>query len=298
MLRLPNFGNHRHLCCRIYVPLTHWARTMKYHEIKPDNRLQQYVKCYYTYESDAATAFDDTVFPSGCMEIIFNLGTGKWQTAADNGFVTTPSIELWGQISKPLPVRSIGRNVMLGIRFFPHAAAFFLNDKINLFNNQVADFGDLSGPAVRTLYARLQETPAWQQRIALIESFLLHKLSLTESRLNKAGMVSAIMNEIGQEDFFDNIETVASRHGITSRYLQKIFLQYTGLTPKLYSKINRFQNSLRLVAQKDIPLTSIAYHCGYFDQSHFIREFKSFTGFTPSGYSADSSPITLASANN
>ena len=106
------------------------------------------------------------------------------------------------------------------------------------------------------------------------------------------------MNEIRQDDFFDNIENVASRYGITSRYLQKLFLQYTGLTPKLYSKINRFQNSLRLVTKKEISLTSIAYDCGYFDQSHFIREFKSFTGFTPSAYALENSPVTLAFANN
>ena len=58
---------------------------------------------------------------------------------------TTPSIELWGQIIKPLPVKSIGKNTMLGIRFFPHAAAYFLNDKIGLFNNQVIDLSDVSG---------------------------------------------------------------------------------------------------------------------------------------------------------
>ena len=111
-------------------------------------------------------------------------------------------------------------------------------------------------------------------------------------------VVSDIMNEIRQEDFFDNIENVANRYGITSRYLQKLFLQYTGLTPKLYSKINRFQNSLRLVIKKDISLTSIAYDCGYFDQSHFIRDFKSFTGLTPSDYSSENSPITSAFTNN
>src|SRR5882757_6502257 len=112
---------------------------MKYTEVRPGNRLKQYVKCYYIYESEADVTFDDTVFPSGCMEIIFNLGSGKWQTAAGDGFVTTPSIELWGQIIRPLPIRSIGRNTMLGVRFFPHAAACFLNDKMDLFNNQVAD---------------------------------------------------------------------------------------------------------------------------------------------------------------
>ncbi len=271
---------------------------MKYQEFRPNERLKQYIKCYYIYESTSGVDFEDTVFPSGCVEIIFNLGAGKWQTAVSNGFITTPSIELWGQIIRPLTVRSIGKNTMLGIRFFPHAAACFLKENIELFNNQVVDFSDLSGNAVTILREKLLETAALDQRISLVEDFLLHRLLLSEKRYSKIAVVSEIMHELKQDDFFDNIENVASRYGITSRYLQKIFLQYTGLTPKLYSKINRFQNSLRLVTKKDTSLTSIAYDCGYFDQSHFIREFKSFTGLTPSGYASENSPITFAFANS
>jgi AraC-like DNA-binding protein len=271
---------------------------MKYSEIIPGNKLKQYVKCYYIYESETSIAFDDTVFPSGYMEIIFNLGTGKWQTAIGDDFVTTPAIELWGQITGPLAIRSIGKNTMLGIRFFSHAAAYFLNDKVELFNNQVIDFSNISGEATGVLHSKLLETRIWNKRIELVEEFLLHRLSVSERKFNKGDVVGDIMNEIRQEDFFDNIENVANRYGITSRYLQKLFLQYTGLTPKLYSKINRFQNSLRLITKKDGSLTSIAYDCGYFDQSHFIREFKSFTGLTPSGYLFESSPITVAFVNN
>jgi AraC-like DNA-binding protein len=271
---------------------------MRYKEIRPCKPLMQYVKCYYLYESDTTAAFNDTVFPSGCLEVIFNLGTGQWQTAVGDTFVTTPPIELWGQIIRPLPIRSIGKNIMLGIRFYPHGAACFLREKVDQFNNLVVDFRDLSDNGVQVLYTKLLEESTWTKRMEMVEGFLLQRLSISERRFDKMTMVSDIMKEIRQYDFFDNIENVASRYGITSRYLQKVFLQYTGLTPKLYSKINRFQNSLQLVIKKDTPLTSIAYDCGYFDQSHFIKEFKSFTGLTPSGYMLENSPVTLASANN
>ncbi|WP_315818503.1 helix-turn-helix transcriptional regulator [Paraflavitalea speifideaquila] len=271
---------------------------MHYREIKPGQSLNQYVKCYYIYESNSSVAFEDTVFPSGNMEIIFNLGEGHWQTAVDDHYITTPPIELWGQIVRPLAIKSIGKNTMLGIRLYPHAAACFMNEKADLFTNQVVSFADVADKAVNTLHATLLEIPAWNKRIELVEAFLLHKLSLTEKKLNKLAVVNDIMNELKQPDFFDNLENVASRYGITSRYLQKLFLQYTGLTPKLYSKINRFQRSLQLITQNDTSLTSIAYDSGYFDQSHFIREFKSFTGYTPSGYSIERSPVTLALATN
>lgn len=270
---------------------------MNYTEIKPDSRLKQYVKCYFIYESSSDVAFEDIVYPSGCMEIIFNLGTGKWQTAVGEKFVTTPPIELWGQLIRPLPIKSIGKNTMLGIRLYPHGAACFLPNNIDLFNDQIIDFRAISGNTIDTLYTQLQETTNWHQRIELVEKFLLHRLARSEKRLDKVEVVSDIMHELQREDFFDNMENVASRYGITARYLQKLFLQHTGLTPKLYSKITRFQHSLRLLNnKKDLSLTSIAYDCGYYDQSHFIREFKTFTGTTPSGYSLENSPLTLAFA--
>ncbi len=232
------------------------------------------------------------------MEIIFNMGTGEWQTASgNNNYVTTPRIELWGQIIKPLPIKSIGKNVMFGVRFYPYAAGSFFRENIEEFNNQVTDYTAIEKSAA-SLHQRLFEVQSLTQRVSLLEDYLWNRLSLPEKRKSKIALVHNIMEELRRDDFFDNIENVAGRYGITSRYLQKLFLQYTGLTPKLYSKINRFQNSLNLVIKSDIPLTTIAYDCGYSDQSHFIREFKSFTGITPSGYTPEKSPISTAFAGN
>lgn len=271
---------------------------MKYKEYIPGDALKSYVKCYYIFESDTDGVVEDKAYATGCMEIMFNLGTGIWQTAAGNNFKTTPKVELWGQIIQPLTFRSLGKNSMFGIRFYPYVAAVFLDEDISLFNNQVTDLIDVTGNASGNLYSKLLNAASVKERIQFTEEFLLHKLSVSEKKLGKIALVSKVMKELTRENFVDNIENVASRYGITSRYLQKIFLQHTGLTPKLYSKINRFQNSLQLVAKNiDLSLTSIAYECGYFDQSHFIREFKSFTGLLPSAYDPANSSAILASPN-
>jgi AraC-like DNA-binding protein len=124
----------------------------------------------------------------------------------------------------------------------------------------------------------------------------LQQLSLAEKRLHKVTAVNQMMRELRQNDLFYTMENVASRFGISARYMQQLFVQYTGLSPKLYSQINRFQNSLQLVRAGNTSLTSIAYECGYSDQSHFIKEFKAFTGYTPSGYSIENSPVTMATS--
>lgn len=270
---------------------------MKYQEFQPSDRLKPYVKCYYLMESSTDLPLEDKAFATGCIEIMFNLGTGYWQIWSGSQFVTNPSIELWGQIIEPLAFRSIGHNVMLGARFFPHTAACLLSGGIQQFNDGVTDFSRIGGKAVQDLHARLMEVNSLPQRLELLETYLLAQLAKQEKNLHKLPLLNQIMQELQQDNFFEQINQVARRQGISSRYLQKIFLQYTGLSPKLYSKIHRFQNSLLLVAQKESNLTNIAYDCGYFDQSHFIRDFKNFTGVAPSAFSAEGSSALLISPN-
>lgn len=266
---------------------------MEFKHFSPSDILKPYIKHYYVFESDSAVEFEDTVFPSGDMEVIFNLGEGIWESAVENKFRKTPQIELWGQITKPLAIRSKGRHTMLGIKFFTHSAAYFFSDEIGLFNDQISDLGDIIGSPVKTLYAQLLETKEEHKRIALIETFLLKRLISNERRAFRIDKVANILTSIKKNPAENNLGNIASSYGITSRYLHKLIYQHTGLSPTSFNKINRFQFSLKLVAKNEQPFTSIAYDSGYFDQSHFIRDFKSFTGVTPSAYMENITPVNL-----
>lgn len=257
---------------------------MKYKEFAPCDALKPYVDCYFIRESHVARTRIDTAFATGCVEVMFNLGSGEWQVPEGNKFVTTPSVELIGQITSPLLLKNIGNHITLGIRFFPHTASLFIEDDISVFNNRISDLQLIFGNGIADLYSKLKENTQTKSRIDAVENFLLNKRTLNDKRISKLTLVGEVIKELKQDDFFDNIGNVAARYGITSRYLQKLFLQHTGVTPKLYSKINRFQNSLQLVKKGEISFTSIAHECGYFDQSHFIKEFKTFTGRTPSDF--------------
>ena len=264
---------------------------MEFKHFSPSDILKPYIKCYYIFESDSDIEFEDTVFPSGDMEVVFNLGEGVWESSVGNKFLKTPPIELWGQITKPLAIKSKGRHTMLGIRFLTHSAAYFFNNEIAVFNNQVADLGDIIGSPVKIIHSQLLETTELNRRIALIEKFLLERLSGNKNKSLRIDKVANILTSIKKDSAENNIGNIASRHGITPRYLHKLIYQHTGLSPKSFNKISRFQLSLRLIAKNEQPFTSIAYDCGYFDQSHFIRDFKSFTGVTPSAYLENKFPV-------
>lgn len=232
------------------------------------------------------------------MEIMFTLNGSQWQTKMNGTFTETSPIEMWGQILKPLPFRVVGQSEIFGVRFYPAAAALFLKEDISRFNDGIFDMVGMEGNSITELHHRLREAKSVNQRIELTDAYLLRRLAAHPKVISKIELVSHVMHELTKKDFFDNINNVAERYGITSRYLQKVFLQHTGLTPKLYVKINRFQNSLILLGKGDLSLTSVAHECGYFDQSHFIREFKSFTGFPPSGFDAAANLTAILASPN
>lgn len=269
---------------------------MIYQEFLPSENLRAFVKCFYLSEYDADSVIQDKAFATGSMELMFNIGDGFFQTGRVGTFQTTPKIELWGQIINPLDFRSIGKNKMLGIRFHPHTASVILGDHVDVFNDRVSNFADIAGNEITNLHERLLNTPSLNEQIHHLESFLTMKLVAFQKRNTKFDLVNRVITDMRNEDFCDDIQSVALRYGISSRYLQKLFVQFTGLSPKLFFKIHRFQRSLVMAGTKDQTLTSIAYQSGYFDQSHFIRDFKLFTGVAPSSFDGKDSSAILASS--
>ncbi|WP_342088434.1 helix-turn-helix domain-containing protein [Dyadobacter sp. OTU695] len=257
---------------------------MEFQHFQPAKILAPYIRNYYLFESSEAAGYEDTVFPSGDMEIIFNLGNGIWESYQQGQYEKNPPVELWGQVTRPLQIRSVGAHSMLGVRFFPHATSFLLDDEIGIFNDQVSDLADVMGKNISDLHIQLAESKAITARIALLDAFFTERLTRAPKKVQRLHKVGHILTSITQGASENNIGRIADTHGITTRHLHKLVYQHTGLSPKSFDKIHRFKTSLKLIGENKLPLTSIAYDAGYFDQSHFIRDFKSFTGLTPTAY--------------
>lgn len=265
---------------------------MQFRYFTPCDILKPYVKHYYLFESNGDDAFKDTVLPSGDMEMIFNLGDGTWEALVDDNYIKNPAIELWGQVTKPMTIRSTGKHTMLGVKFFTHAASLFLQEDINIFNDHVSDLHAIIGNPVKTLHAQLLETTDIKKRVELVETFLLKKVITDDRKQSKINRVAHILTSIKKNTDEIDFGRIANTHGITPRYLRKLIYQHTGLSPTAFNKISRFQYSLKLIVKNTQPsFTSIAYECGYFDQSHFIRDFKAFAGVTPSAYLKNITPV-------
>jgi len=257
---------------------------MRYQEIQPHEYLRQYVQCFFVRETDDFVDMEIKLLPGGNPELIFNLSDIYLHSEKDKRFLLTPPIDYLGQLTRPFPIKSKGKITMLGIKFYPHAASYFLRERMDEFNDQVSDLTGLLHQSTKTLHERLMETQNLNARITLIENFLFNRLAVSERRFDQIMIVGDIARYMAANNYSDNVDSVAAKCGFSARYLQKLFLQHTGLTPKAFLKINRFRNSLGFLDNKQESLTSIAYKSGYFDQSHFTKEFKQFSGDTPSAY--------------
>jgi AraC-like DNA-binding protein len=87
------------------------------------------------------------------------------------------------------------------------------------------------------------------------------------------------------------VSEVCGRIGLSSRRLIELFRREVGLTPKVFSRVRRFQHVLETVRLgKRVDWPRVALDCGYYDQAHFIHEFQAFSGLTPSEYVAAATP--------
>ena len=90
-----------------------------------------------------------------------------------------------------------------------------------------------------------------------------------------------------------NIDRLAQTACLEYKQFKRIFADYVGANPKDYLRVIRFQKALHtLQIQPNISFTQLSYECGYYDQAHFIKEFKQFSGYTPTEYMTVCNPYS------
>ena len=131
---------------------------------------------------------------------------------------------------------------------------------------------------VSSLCDDIAEKTSFNQRIAHFERYFLPKLL---SHQQQSEMLAYCLQQIYQARGNLSIEQLAADIGLSTRYIRKKFVETLGLSPKQFSRITRFQHTLSSVMNQSAPAGSIASEHGYYDQAHFIKDFKQFSLFTP-----------------
>lgn len=239
--------------------------------------LQQFIEGFYIYHFREN---QDVYFhPKGIFEIVFQSGACfNHNTAYTSGWEARPTNFVGGLHNKAYTVRSEAPGqYCISVAFKPHAPRHFINMPLHEFRNALVTITDVWGDDANALLEALDKAVDIQQKIKIIEDFLITRFSLYDvSRIDQA------LDYIEATRGFISVQDIASKVGLSEPHFRKRFKEDIGLSPAQYCKIKRMHASMELLEQEPgRSLTELTYLLGYFDQSHFIKDFKSIAGSSP-----------------
>lgn len=260
---------------------------MNYQTFETHPDLRALVKCYWILEVPASIIpRKQRIVPDGCIEIVFILGDDIKRYTSKDKFILQPRAMVLGQTVKPFYVEPTGVVNSFAIRFYPYSFANFISAPIkNLVNKETplhVLFGDDSALEFEQKIIQADDT---DERIKIAEAFLFNTLS---SKLTIDNIVKSTVDTLLSTKGNTSVTQILKGDITKRRQLERKFEKLIGISPKQLAKIIRLQASLKLMLNSQPEsLTQIAYDSEYYDQAHFIRDFKEFTGISPKDFLKD-----------
>lgn len=254
--------------------------------------LTDFVKCYWTLESSRdKTPKRNTIVPDGSMKLIFHYGDLYWHHPKDGDSFLQPRSFLIGQLTRPYVVEPAGDTGTFIVCFHPNGFLPFTSIPIKEMENRPIALDRLFGKEGLELEQKILYANKTAERIAFIEAFLLNKLN-NKDLIDR--VVSSTIDTILSVNGQLSVHELSKHYNLNRRMLARKFSSNVGLSPKQLSKIIRLQTPLKTLLNKNVhKLTDAAYENEYFDQAHFIKDFKEFTGLTPKAFYGEQLKMSL-----
>jgi AraC-like DNA-binding protein len=221
--------------------------------------------------------------PRGAATVIIGLGdttdVGFYSSDGRTALTVPPAFIVGAGVSSHV-IRMESAQTVMTVHFRPAGALPFVGHPLGELENTWIGLEDLWGRDAEVLCERLFATTSAGRRVAMLEAFLLDRMRRVDLRLNP-GVASVV--ESAEREPSMHVAQVAGAVGLPRKRFNAVFRSEVGLTPKAYFRVRRLQAALRGLGASR-PGAEIAADLGYFDQAHFVREFRSFTGMTPTQY--------------
>ena len=255
---------------------------------QPSDTLAPYIKRYWAIENtlDKGEICIQRIIPTGLTELLLYF-TPRPKILNSNRYLSD-NVALYGHQNGFYDMELTGNLSVFSIVFQPQGLMQFFKFPLHEIYNQNVPLKYISGQAGRDLEEKMSETPTFYQRVSIVETYLLNLLKTNSSdfefrRINH--IVELIKKTFGNI----NISQMASEACLCRKQFERIFVEHIGISPKQYLKIIRFQFAIFQKQQNtNMNLLDLSYESGYYDQSHFINDFKSLCGLTPKQYFSDS----------
>jgi AraC-like DNA-binding protein len=237
----------------------------------------QFVKAFWQTEGRPHYQAE-TILPKGVVEIIFSFGDApSFNQTRGLDFRDVPRCFINGFNDCSLQLRTPEQQAFFGIELHPAALKKLLGVPCGEFLNAVTDLEAIS-TEFTVLWHRMAAAVSFEQRVAVVKGWTLQKLcSLPDQEKAISAFLMAPLQPV-------SVKTLASEFCYSSRQLHRKTRELFGMSTETLIQYKRYVHALQLMHHSNQSLTRIGYDCHYYDQAHFIREFKDYTGLTPGQY--------------
>jgi AraC-like DNA-binding protein len=253
---------------------------MKFIRIDPAPALAHLIECYWIIENDEPDGEAQKVIPDGFAELVFHY-KNQFQININGYWQEQAKYLIAGQITKFFYLRDTGPAGMVAVKLKPAALTQLFGVSMEQITDQTIAIADFENPKLRELLDQVLPFVDQHQAKQVFDRFFTALLPAEETPITNA--IQLIFETKG----LVTVAKLAEAAKVSSRQLSRLFTKYIGVAPKYYCRIIRFNYIYELIQDKKREWAEIVYLSGYYDQSHFIRDFKAFTGEDPSAYAFD-----------
>ena len=249
----------------------------------PQKPLAHYVAHFYYSAGYTPPPRKERVLPSGSAQLIINLGNTFFRhfKKKNADAIKSDAAIIAGVNSRYIFLDPQTRLSTIGAVFKPGGIQALLDYSAADFLDRTASLTDVIGGDIAALRQCLMAKSTPQQKFRLLESFLMQQADPLYQP--NAGIQRAV--QLLQDHPERSISAIAETIGYSRRQLSTLFRHAAGIAPKEYARIQRFQKAIKSIRSCSSPKWSqLALSCGYYDQSHFNRDFKRLSDLTPSQY--------------
>jgi AraC-like DNA-binding protein len=254
----------------------------------PGYPLSQFVENFWFVKCPREECTREKILPDGAIELMINLGSPHKVFESENSTNFSLCKRAWlsGPKSKFIVIDETGGYNLIGIRFKKGGAYPFFDFPMKEVEASVIELDLIWGSFVNEIIEKMSGTEDPRVRFELLEHIILSRIRNIDDRTHAMIQYSLSLLENNPEEV--RINELVNRIGISHKHFLRKYESMVGLGPKVILRINRFQKTICLLENsRKMPWAHLAYECNYYDQAHFIREFKSFSGMNPRTYFAN-----------
>lgn len=258
----------------------------KFQVIQPSALLTPYIKQYWFLTMDDVVHGSQRLIPFGCMVLSFHRRQ-SYLYLSGNCLLSKSCLS--GQTTAYSNLEYSGNVNFISIIFQPAGAMAFFKIPMKELNNLHIDIDILGDTQILELEDQLMYIEDNETCVRLIEAFLFKRLYLNKEYNHRR--LTTVIKSINRGQ--NNITELALTACLSYKQFKRIFTKHIGLNPKDFLRIYRFQRASYISqTQTQLTLTELADKCLYYDKSHFIRECKEFTGYTPTEFRSNCDPYS------